>query len=543
MAGLRGRAGGRRPHRPAEQPRPGVLPGPRGDQARPGAATTSPVADGIVRALRDRPCMLHRFPTGVTGEKVHQKRLPSGAPGLGADRAGALPALEPARRRAVRAAPGRRGVGGADVHGGVPPVELPARRHREARRVAHRHRPDARGRATPTCAGSRTSPTRCSTSWAPPAGRRRPAARACTSTCGSRPTTGSPTSAGPRTRSPARSARRCDLVDLTWWRKDRDPASIFVDYNQNTRDHTIRSAYSVRGVPEARGVHPDPLGRDRRRRPARLHHRHGARRGSPSWATCTPASTTPSSCIDELLEWADRDAREGAEEPPDPVRTSDPDATSGPDALVAANGTLGRDLRARRCRSRHWGAGGGAQAGELRDHLRQLPVRVQPAGVGQHPHPGARRAAPPAARPTARGRAERRAVGRDPDDREPGRGRCSATSARSRTPPATSSAGVSSSARAVARATMFVMPSPSAGSSPCSAGRSSRGVNPAPCSAGQNRLPGRAKWCPVAALTRPGLMPQNSTRSGGSPGPGSTSRCVRSRAASSSARVKPGTWR
>ena len=38
------------------------------------------VADGAVRALRDRPCMLHRFPTGVTGEKVHQKRLPRGAP-------------------------------------------------------------------------------------------------------------------------------------------------------------------------------------------------------------------------------------------------------------------------------------------------------------------------------------------------------------------------------------------------------------------------------------------------------------------------------
>ena len=37
------------------------------------------VADGAVRALRDRPCMLHRFPTGVTGEKVHQKRLPRGA--------------------------------------------------------------------------------------------------------------------------------------------------------------------------------------------------------------------------------------------------------------------------------------------------------------------------------------------------------------------------------------------------------------------------------------------------------------------------------
>src|ERR687896_2277423 len=38
------------------------------------------VGDGIVRALRERPCMLHRFPEGVAGEKVHQKRLPHGAP-------------------------------------------------------------------------------------------------------------------------------------------------------------------------------------------------------------------------------------------------------------------------------------------------------------------------------------------------------------------------------------------------------------------------------------------------------------------------------
>src|SRR5215217_8519882 len=38
------------------------------------------VGDGIVRALEERPCMLHRFPEGVAGEKVHQKRLPRGAP-------------------------------------------------------------------------------------------------------------------------------------------------------------------------------------------------------------------------------------------------------------------------------------------------------------------------------------------------------------------------------------------------------------------------------------------------------------------------------
>jgi len=44
--------------------------------------------------------------------------------------------------------------------------------------------------------------------------------------------------------------RAPDAVTTTWWRKDRDPAMLFVDYNQNARDHTIASAYSVRGVPE-----------------------------------------------------------------------------------------------------------------------------------------------------------------------------------------------------------------------------------------------------------------------------------------------------
>jgi DNA ligase D len=38
------------------------------------------VSDGIVRALRERPCMLHRYPEGVGGEKIYQKRLPKGAP-------------------------------------------------------------------------------------------------------------------------------------------------------------------------------------------------------------------------------------------------------------------------------------------------------------------------------------------------------------------------------------------------------------------------------------------------------------------------------
>ncbi len=45
--------------------------------------------------------------------------------------------------------------------------------------------------------------------------------------------------------------RAPDDATTTWWRKDRAPDKVFVDYNQNARDHTIASAYSLRGVPEA----------------------------------------------------------------------------------------------------------------------------------------------------------------------------------------------------------------------------------------------------------------------------------------------------
>ena len=84
------------------------------------------------------------------------------------------------------------------------------------------------------------------------------------------------------------------LVDLTWWRKDRDPATVFVDYNQNARDHTIRSAYSVRGVPErssrrrSAGTRSTPPNRRTSRSPR-------CRHASPNWATSTKGSTRPCS--------------------------------------------------------------------------------------------------------------------------------------------------------------------------------------------------------------------------------------------------------
>ena len=82
------------------------------------------VSDGIVNALYHRPCMLHRFPDGVDGEKVHQKRLPHGAP----------PWIETVRVHFPRfnrdadelcVTHPASDLGGADVDGGVPSMELP----------------------------------------------------------------------------------------------------------------------------------------------------------------------------------------------------------------------------------------------------------------------------------------------------------------------------------------------------------------------------------------------------------------------------------
>ena len=38
------------------------------------------VGDGIVRALRERPTQLRRFPDGIEGEQIYQKRVPEKHP-------------------------------------------------------------------------------------------------------------------------------------------------------------------------------------------------------------------------------------------------------------------------------------------------------------------------------------------------------------------------------------------------------------------------------------------------------------------------------
>jgi DNA ligase D len=209
------------------------------------------VGDGIVRALRERPCMLHRFPSGVSGDKVHQKRIPSGAPPwLETVRvhfprynrhADELCVTEPASviwavqmstvefhpwnsRRADTERPDEWRI---DLD---PGTECDFARVRRVAHVAHEVLDELAAVGWPKTSGGdglhvyvRVEPR-----WGFQEVRRAALAFA---------------------REVER--RAPDDVTTTWWRKDRDPTKVFVDYNQNTRDHTIASAYSVRGVPEA----------------------------------------------------------------------------------------------------------------------------------------------------------------------------------------------------------------------------------------------------------------------------------------------------
>jgi DNA primase len=42
-----------------------------------------------------------------------------------------------------------------------------------------------------------------------------------------------------------------EIATSKWWKEERG-IRVFIDYNQNARDHTVASAYSVRPVPNAR---------------------------------------------------------------------------------------------------------------------------------------------------------------------------------------------------------------------------------------------------------------------------------------------------
>src|SRR3954453_8000222 len=266
------------------------------------------VGDGIVRALRGRPCMLHRFPDGLAGDKVHQKRVPNGAP----------PWLHTVRvtfPRYNRHADELCVTQLADVVWAVQmsTVEF----HPWNSRQADTEKPDEWRidlDPMPEC----------------PFDRVRRVAGVAREVLDELGITGYPKTSGGRglhvyvrirpdwgfgdvRRAALAFAREVERrapadVTTTWWRKDRDPELLFVDYNQNARDHTIASAYSVRGNPEATVSTPitwdeidDVLPGDFTIAtvPQRYAERGDLHAGIDGAVFA----------LDQLLEWADRDER------------------------------------------------------------------------------------------------------------------------------------------------------------------------------------------------------------------------------------------
>ncbi len=219
------------------------------------------VEDGIMRALRERPTALERWPKGFRedmamstrsdshGDAFYQKRVPQGAP----------PYLESARiqfpsgRHADEICPTEIGVVAWAAHMGTltfhpwpvrradveHPDELridldpqPGATFADARRVARTARElleEIGIRGFPKTSGNRGIHVyvRIEPRWS--FTELRHAAIAFGRELG----------------------RRTDGVTVSWWKEERPEGSIFVDYNQNARDRTIASAYSLRAKPGA----------------------------------------------------------------------------------------------------------------------------------------------------------------------------------------------------------------------------------------------------------------------------------------------------
>ncbi len=264
------------------------------------------VGDGIVRALRERPCMLHRFPKGLDGDKVHQKRLPAGAPPW----VETVQVYFPRYRRtadelcvtelaaviwAVQMATvefhpwnSRRADVERPDEWRIDLDPMPEADFERVRRVAATAKGvlDELGIVGfPKTSGGHGLHiyVRIAPEWSFSEVRR--AALAF-----------------------AKEVERRAPQDVTtaWWRQERDPRQVFVDYNQNARDHTIASAWSVRGVPDGTVSTPfewdeldavDPRELTLATVPARF-----AKSGDPHASIDDVAHR-----LDTLLEWADRD--------------------------------------------------------------------------------------------------------------------------------------------------------------------------------------------------------------------------------------------
>jgi DNA ligase D len=272
------------------------------------------VGDGIVRALYERPCMMHRFPEGLAGDKVHQKRVPHGAP----------PWLQTVRVTFPRWNRTADELCVTELASVIWAVQMstvefhPWNSRRADTEVPDEWRIDLD--PMPLCDFATV----------------RRVAHVAQEVLAELGATGFPKTSGGKglhiyvrivpewgfqdvRRAALAFAREVERraggdVTTTWWRKDREPDVVFVDYNQNARDHTIASAYSVRGVPD--GTVSTPILWDEI---------DDIVPGDFTIATVPPrylergdlnaAIDDTAYRLDQLLEWAERDERAGHETP------------------------------------------------------------------------------------------------------------------------------------------------------------------------------------------------------------------------------------
>ena len=205
------------------------------------------VGDGIVRALRERPCMLHRYPEGVGGEKIYQKRLPKGAPEWVQTAEVSFPSGRTADELCVTE---------------IASVAWAVQMSTVEFHPWHTRRPDV----------ERPDELRIDLDPQPGTGlaQAKQVALVVREVLSELGAEGWPKTSGSKglhvyvriePRFGFREVRRAALafareverripsqVTTAWWKEERGE-KIFIDYNQNAKDRTIAAAYSVRGLP------------------------------------------------------------------------------------------------------------------------------------------------------------------------------------------------------------------------------------------------------------------------------------------------------
>jgi bifunctional non-homologous end joining protein LigD len=271
-------------------------------------------ADAVVNHLRERPTVLKRWVDGVGGEPFFQKRVPDSAPDWLQTATVTFPSGREARELVANdAAHLVWGVNLGVIDWNPWPVRRSDLDHPDELRVDLDPQPDVDFAEV------------------------RAVALAVTEVLGEHGMRGYPKTSGSRgihvfvriepeqgftevRRAALALAREVERrmpgrATSRWWKEER--TGVFIDYNQNARDRTVASAYSVRAVPDARvscplewnevaDVEPEELTLDTV--PERLE-----RRGDPSASIDEVAHS-----LSPLLELAARDERDGLGDAPWP---------------------------------------------------------------------------------------------------------------------------------------------------------------------------------------------------------------------------------